>query len=221
MHFNCKLHSMDFSSDKVVEIILQKPDNFHFTPGQYVNIVIGSDFFLPFSIASSNNENYLSFHLNNNPDSWSYKRITEQLYCHESLTITSPKGKFHFDNDGSPLVLIAGGSGFSPCFSILKSIMQDYSNKSVSLYWFISRNSDCYAYDFLQRAEKTIKRFRYELIVSNGIEEMISPGERIISKENICSSQVFASGPPGLVRSIFDTFSIRGVDSSLCYTDSF
>lgn len=223
MHFECRLVEIDYSDSYVTRLVLSRPKGFNYLAGQYVNIMINDELKLPFSLASSGDEEFLLFHLCNNSSSWAYKQIIKQVLEHERITITPAAGNFVLDNPSSSLVLISGGCSFSPCQSLISHISSKNIQKNITVYWVVKEMNQCYELDFLQAKSLKLKNFDFVIIENEQAETFDADkfSAQIIS--NLVSDQkfqIFASGPPGFVKVIFNALLKGGVSANYLYTDS-
>ncbi len=102
-------------------LILEKPENFNFYPGQYLDVEMPVDDPLGktriLSIASSPSEDtvILTYKLGITP----YKKALEKLKPGDVISSSHPAGTVVIDAS-SPIVMIAGGIGIAPHRSMLK-----------------------------------------------------------------------------------------------------
>lgn len=121
-------------------LILEKPDNFTFYPGQYLDIKLPvSD---PdgdtraFTISSSPTEDFLM--ITPKKGLSPFKKFMEELKAGDEIESSHPAGTFTLD-ETEPAVFIAGGIGIIPFRSIIKYAVDNQLKTSMTL---IYSNSD-------------------------------------------------------------------------------
>lgn len=113
---------------------IEKPKNYNFIPGQHTILSINKtelkDKKRPFSISSSNKDNFLEFILK----IYSNGKITrefDKLKVKDELILGEPKGKISYKGNGT---FIAAGTGINPFFSIIKSLDKKEMKKNFLIY---------------------------------------------------------------------------------------
>ena len=108
-------------TDNCVSLILEKPGNFNFYPGQYLDLELpikdrlGKTRIL--SISSSPSEDFimLTYKIGITP----YKQSLQNLRDGDFVESSHPAGTVVMD-DSSPIVMMAGGIGIAPHRSMIK-----------------------------------------------------------------------------------------------------
>lgn len=131
---NLKIIKFQPEAGDAFSIILEKPDNFHFYPGQYLDYEIGDT--RSFTISASPTENFLM--LTTKKTRSEFKKTLFKLKPDETISASSPIGTFILD-ESSPAVFIAGGVGITPFRSMIKYALDQKLNMPISL---IYTNSD-------------------------------------------------------------------------------
>lgn len=87
--------------------------------------------------------------------------LYEKVEINESLLISEPSGRFQLQDFGNELkVFIAGGSGITPIFSMIKTLLFDSSNKVLLLYANKSFNSTIFRRKISELQEQFQDRFK-------------------------------------------------------------
>lgn len=107
----------------VVQLRLEKPDDYTFTPGQATEVSIDKDGWRdekrPFTFTSLNDDPYLEFVIKVYPD---HDGVTEQigkLKQGDSLLVDEPWGTIEYKGEG---VFLAGGAGVTPFIAIFRDL---------------------------------------------------------------------------------------------------
>jgi len=144
-------------ADKTYAFKLEKPDDFTFVAGQYMEVYHGANSHT-FSIASSPNEDFLMFATRIREGS-SYKERLMKLKEGEIVEIEGPFGSFTLPREKAmPVVILAGGIGITPVRSMVKSDEHSSSERSIKAFYSNRRPEDA---AFLHELESVaLKNFR-------------------------------------------------------------
>ena len=137
----CTVESIKQVGPAVYLVILQSEQAVEHKPGQYLYLQMDDLTWRPFSIASiPDGSNRLELHIGGAEPNQYLDDILGYLHSayHQGLRlrIDAPHGHAWFrDNSERPLLLIAGGTGFSYIQSLLRHSLKYYPDKDVYLYW--------------------------------------------------------------------------------------
>jgi ferredoxin-NADP reductase len=116
-----KIKSIDKVTHDVVRIVLEKPGNYAFTPGQATEVAINKENWKderrPFTFTCLPDDDYLEFTIKTYP---SHKGVTNELLAlkvGDELIIHDVWGAISYQGEG---VFIAGGAGITPFLSIFR-----------------------------------------------------------------------------------------------------
>lgn len=115
-----------------------------FLPGQYLQIIHGTDAVIPFSIASAPAElPHLTLHYLAQAGADDALRMDTLLASESSVDILLPCGDCGFASPlRRPLLMLAGGSGIAGVRSLLRSLLP--APVSMKLYWGAAESEDLY-----------------------------------------------------------------------------
>ena len=123
-------------------LILEKPKNFNFYPGQYLDIELPVNDPLgntrAFTISSSPTEDYLMFTTRKGISD--FKEALEKLKANDTITTSHPAGTFILD-ELSPAVFMAGGIGITPFRSMIKYAVTNKIKTPITLIYSNSNNN--------------------------------------------------------------------------------
>lgn len=144
----------------------EKPDGFSFKAGQSADITLSDPpetdaegNIRTFSIASPPFESELVF-VTRMRDS-AFKRSLKKVPLGTEVTIAPAAGSFTLHkNLAKPAVLLAGGIGITPFFSIVRQADRDHLPQALYLFYSNRRPEDAAFLDALQALEKTNPNFR-------------------------------------------------------------
>ena len=151
MIVKCKVKSIAPLASNTYKILLQPEEKIEFKAGQYLMVVMGLKDKRPFSIANSpTRENgELELHIGA-AEQTAYagevvELIRDSLTTDKAIEIDVPHGDAWVKDSERPLLLIAGGTGFSYVRSILDDCVANKVNKPVYLYWGAKDATQLYA----------------------------------------------------------------------------
>jgi len=126
-------------------VLLKPEQTVDFIPGQYLNFVMADDDKRPFSIASSPNAEFIELQIGAfGADSYPMQ-VIEKIKSSESVNIEIPLGHAQLRTDSErPLLLMAGGTGFSYIKSMFEFLADQKSTRPVMVYWGLREQSACY-----------------------------------------------------------------------------
>lgn len=160
MNISCKVKSIEPLASNTCRILLHPESTIEFKAGQYLMVVMGEKDKRPFSIASSpcRHEGELELHIGSadeNPYSQEVvEKMKQAIQSDESIEIDAPHGDAWLKESSRPLLLIAGGTGFSYVRSILDHCISQNIDKPVYVYWGARTDCQLYAHDELMGIAK-------------------------------------------------------------------
>jgi aquacobalamin reductase/NAD(P)H-flavin reductase len=118
---SCKVTSVEAITDTVYRVQLVPASAFSFRAGQYLMVVMDERDKRPFSMASTPlQQDFIELHIGASELNLYAMAVMDRILKEKTLDVDIPHGEAWF-REGSkrPLVLIAGGTGFSYARSIL------------------------------------------------------------------------------------------------------
>ncbi|PLK58503.1 NAD(P)H-flavin reductase [Candidatus Palibaumannia cicadellinicola] len=142
----CKVTSVDAITKKVYRVRLMPKATFSFRAGQYLMIVIDERDKLPFSLASTPRETrFLELHIGASERHLCAMAVMDRILKDREIRVEIPQGEAWLRDDTErPIVLIAGGTGFSYARSILLTVLEHQPHRVVALYWGGRELNDLY-----------------------------------------------------------------------------
>lgn len=142
-----------------------------FRAGQYLNLFMDVDGVLtsrPYSISSAPGGEGLDLTVQAKPGGFVSSYLLHELKVGNELETTGPKGHFYYEPliDGKNLVFLAGGSGITPCMSILRSMLKAEEELSIQLLYGSRRADEVIFSEELARLEEEHASFSYSLVIS-------------------------------------------------------
>lgn len=173
MIINCKVKSIESLASNTCKILLHPEQSIEFKPGQYLTVIMGKNDKRPFSIASSpcRHQGELELHIGSadeNPYSQEVvERMKKALDMDSTLEIDAPHGDAWLRETNRPILLIAGGTGFSYVRSILDHCISQSIDSPIYLYWGARTDCQLYAYDELSDIAAQNEHIRFIPVIEH------------------------------------------------------
>ncbi len=153
MTIQCKVKSIEPLACDTFKILLHPDSPVTFKAGQYLMVVMGEKDQRPFSIASSpcRHESELELHIGAPKENSYATEVLDKMKAafteHGSVEVDVPHGDAWLKESSRPILLIAGGTGFSYVRSILDHCISQEVEKPIYLYWGARSDCQLYAYE--------------------------------------------------------------------------
>ncbi|QTH62752.1 NAD(P)H-flavin reductase [Psychrosphaera ytuae] len=156
-----------------VKIVKLKPLQVaHFLAGQYLHVVLNENDKRVFSIASSPNSEFIELHIGAGPGDDYPQGALDHMANNKVVELEIGLGHAHLNSASErPIVLMAGGTGFSYVKSIADYLAETKPNHHVILYWGAKDQNALYADEYLQAWAKQHAHFQYIPVVENSEDD--------------------------------------------------
>jgi len=224
----CRVQSVNYLTHDVVQVFLKIQNNkvFQYLPGQFIDLICHNLPIRSYSIANYTplNHGLLELHIRLiNGSDLGHVLLSESGES-SVFQIKGPNGSCSLKEDSvNPVILIAGGTGFSPIKAIIEYVIATGVNRKFYLYWGVKDEGDLYSE--LPRQWDNI----YEYI--NSIPVLSEPNPQwqgrsgfvhasvLIDFDTLVYYEVYAFGPLPMVESIMDTFFNHGLIKNNFFSD--
>jgi CDP-4-dehydro-6-deoxyglucose reductase len=224
---------MDLLAPDVMAVFLRLPavEEFHYRPGQYLDVMLSEGRRRSFSIASAPADGRLvELHVRRASKSGFTAQLFDRMQAGTLLRIEGPLGQFWLRSESPrPALMVGGGTGYAPLRAMLRQLIAAGDRRPVTLYWGAAEASGLYEHDWLERLARERPGFEYRPVLS-GEPSADAPwsGRRGLVHEAVLADlpdlagyDVYASGPPGLIEAIRTGFVERGLPREQLFFDSF
>jgi aquacobalamin reductase/NAD(P)H-flavin reductase len=157
MTIKCQVKSIEPLACNTHKILLHPETPVSFQPGQYLLVVMGDKDKRPFSIASSpcRHQGELELHIGAAEENAYALEVVAAMRTalnnSTDIEIEAPNGDAWLQESDRPLLLIAGGTGFSYVRSMLDHCIAQNIEKPIYLYWGAKTECQLYALQELQQ----------------------------------------------------------------------
>ncbi len=141
----CQVASLTPLTEYVYKALLKPSQAIDFAAGQYLNFVMSDEDKRPFSIASAPGAELIELQIGAFGSDSYPMQVIEHIKANAEVTIEMPFGSAQLREDSErPLLLIAGGTGFSYIKSMFEHLVAQNSQREVIVYWGLRDLSACY-----------------------------------------------------------------------------
>jgi propane monooxygenase reductase subunit len=214
-----------------LEIELESP--LRFWAGQYVDLTIpGTGVTRAFSMANPpDGSNRLSFIIKKYSDGAFSSRLDGGLAKGDRLVAKGPYGTcFRREERPGPMLLIGGGSGMSPLWSILADHIASGEQRPVRFFYGARTQADLFLLDEFAAVAAKLQDFKFIPALSHG-EDADWSGERgfvhdvvarHLREEQLGADiDAYSCGPPPMIDAVLPILQMAGVEPDRIYFDKF
>lgn len=211
----------------VSEVILVPESNVEFKPGQYLQVVMGAKDKRPFSIANAPREDQqLQLHIGASEQNPYAMEAMQHIKNNDVIDIEVGCGDAYYRDTTHPVILIAGGTGFSFTRAILQHILSSASRPPVSLYWGAKQSRDLYEHEQLLALADKYPEFSYHPVLEDADETWaFATGlvhEAVLEDVPVFSDQrVYVAGRFEMAGVIKQQFIAKGLKQTQLFGDAF
>lgn len=144
----CNVTSIEKLNDFLYRVFLAPTSPASFKAGQYVSVVMGEGDKRHFSIANIPSSDVIELHIGATADNTYAMQVVEKMQSGEVLDVEIANGDAYLRASSTrPIILMAGGTGFSYVKSLLEQIVESDIKNPVYLYWGVKEYSHFYFED--------------------------------------------------------------------------
>lgn len=224
---SCQVESLTSLTPYVYKALLKPVQQVDFVAGQYLNFVMSDTDKRPFSIASMPGAELIELQIGAFGEDSYAMQVIEHIKQNKEVTIEMPLGNAGLVvNSDRPLLLLAGGTGFSYIKSIFEYLAAQKTQRRVLVYWGLREESACYE---LTKTAETIASITH----SSFIPVVEQAGENWLGKiglvhevamadiTNFEEYDIYLAGRFDMVGKIRQDFVEKGALLERMYADAF
>jgi CDP-4-dehydro-6-deoxyglucose reductase len=256
----CRIERLKLLAPDVMQVWLRLPavETLRFQPGQYLDVLLEGGRRRSFSIASPPHDSELiELHVRRVSGGGFTERLFrgatttdfipvasptaelpsspatgDVLRVGSLLRIEGPVGQFTYRTRSSPVLMIAGGTGFAPLKSMLRHILEKGGSadceRDIHFYWGARRLVDLYE-EALVLEWARHRKLRFTAVLSESLDAQAQPHRRrgwvheavLADIADLSAFEVYAAGPPAMIEAIRASFPPRGLNADRLHFDSF
>ena len=134
----CRVVGLERAAPDVMVVSLKLPEHerFQYLAGQYIDILLRDSARRSFSLAHApGRDELLELHIRQVPGGLFTTHVFEKLKERDLLRFQGPYGSFFLREGSSPVILVAGGTGFAPMQAIIEQVLAAQPDRPLHLYW--------------------------------------------------------------------------------------
>jgi aquacobalamin reductase/NAD(P)H-flavin reductase len=228
---NCRVHAITPLTSHVYKVLLKPAQQIDFVAGQYLNVVMNSEDKRPFSIASAPGAEFIELQVGAfGADSYPMQvieRINDAIASEAEITIEMPLGNAQLRTESErPLLLMAGGTGFSYIKSMFEYLVQQKTTREVVVFWGLREPSACYELEQTTNLLARLPNARFIPVVEQN-DEHWQGRTGLVHKavmtdiENLSAYDIYLAGRFEMIALVRDDFVEKGALIEHMYADAF
>lgn len=227
----CRIERLTPLTDDIMAVFLRLPasETFHFSAGQYLDILLSQNRRRSFSIASTPQDALIELHVRRVASGEFTQQVFQSMQPGTLLRLEGPLGQFWFrDESPRPALMIGGGTGYAPLRSMLHTLLRRDDRRRLHLYWGVQRAGDLYEDAQIRALMQAHPNLSYTPVVSDPQIQPDWQGRRgwvheaaLADHPDLASWDVYASGPPVMVEAIRQHFLQQRLPLEQLFFDSF
>ncbi|RXK33883.1 NAD(P)H-flavin reductase [Arsenophonus endosymbiont of Bemisia tabaci Asia II 3] len=226
---SCKVVSIESITDTVYRVRLLPDGQFSFRAGQYLMVIMDERDKRPFSLASIPSEKKLiELHIGASEFNLYAMAVMERIFAQNSINIDIPHGKAWFrQGSKKPIILIAGGTGFSYTRSILYAALEENPDRDITFYWGGRRLKHLYDLGELQSLSEQYRNIKIIPVVEQPASDWRGRTGTVLSAVlddfgSLTKYAIYIAGRFEMAKIARERFcSERGISPEYLYGDAF
>ncbi|WP_444996133.1 FAD-binding oxidoreductase [Aliikangiella sp. IMCC44359] len=210
-----------------VRIQLQTGEKFLFKGGQYLFLLMSDNRQIPLSIASAPEEtNFIELHIRVTQENSLASEMLALFESGQTFQIMGPSGNCYLKEDNNEnIVIIAGGTGFSPMKSLLESAFKRNSACQLSLYLGAQSSADLYLSSLVQSWTSSKNNFTYVPVIASSEDGWLGqtglPHEVAIADlgDKVKQCEFYIGGSEAMVINVYNALQAVGVLKNKIHSD--
>ena len=224
----CQVKAISSLTDVVYKVELTPSAPFEFQAGQYAMVVMGEKDLRPFSIANAAFDNsYVELHIGADENNAYAGQVLARMKEEGKITLSGGHGvAIPRPQSGVPIVLIAGGTGFSYTYSILQQLLHDNCAEDITLYWGGRKLEDLYYADKLTALAEQHANFTFAPVVEfpaadwQGRTGWVHQAV-LADYDDMSGVQVYIAGRFEMAKVARDDFARKGLPAANLFGDAY
>jgi len=231
----CRIARLTPLAPDVLQVMLQLPavERLPFHPGQYLDVLLDGGKRRSFSIACPPHDaGLLELHVRRVQGGGFTQRLfgasDSPLGPGSLLRIEGPMGQFSYRHGSSPIIMVAGGTGFAPLKSMLRHVLETGIRRDIHLYWGARHAADVYEEQRVLGWTRSHSGLKFTAVLSEATFAEAAHHRTgwvhdavLADHPDLSAVEVYTAGPPAMIEAMRASFPRHGLSSQRLYFDSF
>ena len=225
---NCITREINQLTDQIYRIRVQAEQGnlFEFKGGQYLFLIMPDGNRVPLSIASAPEEkDFIELHIRLMASGGLVEAMLKLFQSSQAFQIEGPYGRCFLEDGENDVVIIAGGTGFSPMKSMLESALARGVSRNLSLYLGAQTPAELYQSPLIESLDSQNDNFSYVPVIGESCDDWTGkvgfPHE--IALKNLGDKaqhcEYFISGSEAMVVNVYKALKAAGVPPKNVHSD--
>ena len=228
---SCNVDVIEALTPTVNRVLLTPAEPVTFESGQYLQLCLSDSDKRPFSIASIPGQRQLELHIGGAvADQYASQALAHLLQQHQLQQPVQAEiglGNAQFrQHHARPIILLAGGTGFSYVYSIAQSIAAAKLDQPVFVYWGVREQSGLYHADVMQQWAAQHTKYRFIPVVQQASDSW--QGRTGLVHEAVLADfvsleayDIYVAGPFAMAGVVRNAFIEQGAHREHMFADAF
>jgi CDP-4-dehydro-6-deoxyglucose reductase len=222
-----RVESLKKLNHDVMQMTLKLPaeEKLRFKAGQYIEFILNDGSRRAFSMANSPHDDLVELHIRLIEGGQFTNFVFEEMQEKSIHRIEGPLGQFYLRESESPIIFIAGGTGFAPIKSIINDMVFNQNNREIILYRGVRKKIDLYQEEVVNNWLETGLNIQVYNVFS---DEEVSDTKKQLVHEAVLENtsqldkyEVYCCGAPAMVEVAHEAFIKNGLLNSKFFSDAF
>jgi CDP-4-dehydro-6-deoxyglucose reductase/ferredoxin-NAD(P)+ reductase (naphthalene dioxygenase ferredoxin-specific) len=194
---------------------IRPPKDFTYKAGQYVGVGFGKLSPRLYSISNAPGEGELSVHIKRTKGEVGIY-LEAVLRVGDEVGLSPAAGTSTFDpTDRRPILIIAGGLGFTPMKAIAEAAVRHDQNATVHFFWGTNKADEKYMRAYFEDMAEQYDNFTFHDINGTPV------GEKAAQHfPDLSGFRIFMAGPPAMIDATLPLLRARGADDGAISYDT-
>ena len=212
----------------VLQLRLPSGQRAKFQAGQYLQVQLNDGSTRCYSMANPPQESDgITLHVRHVAGG-DFSAQVAQLAAGDQLRIELPFGSVMLKDDATPLLLVAGGTGFAPIKSLLDDMLKRKVQRPLSLIWGARAATGLYLLSAVERWRRYWPDFRFIPAVSESQDS--APTDAFVGRvdealrvyfSDLSAHRIYCCGSPAMVAAVRDCAIAAGAEPTNFHADVF
>ncbi len=216
----CRVQRMERLAPDVIALHLKLPANerLQFLAGQYIEFLLKGGRRRAFSVANApHDDELLQVHVRLVPGGHFTEHVFAAMKERDILRFDGPHGSFFLrEGDATPLIFIAGGTGFAPIKAMIEHALHQDSQRPMVLYWGARQREGLYLNELAVAWAAKHSNITYVPVLSDPLAGDAWDGRTglvhhavMADHPDLAAYTVYACGAPAMIDAARDDLTAR------------
>ena len=216
-----KVVHIESLTPSIIQLLLKPDFPTPYVSGDYIMLGFDSAELKPFSIASAPREDGLiECHIRIESNS-EWMQEVANLEVGDQLIMESPKEQLVLQPSHQPIILMAGGTGFSAIKAILETLIKEHAAIPIHLYWGAGSVEGLYMHKEMLALSQSHPNLEYIPVISketdqwNGLKGLVH--QQVLQQHpSLTHFTVYMCGPWPMITQAKSDFIAAGLQPNAC-----